>query len=154
MSSSSTSNQPDPRFDPFRYMKWGAVALSILTVISTLVFWGLGRYYHRLDWTFMNCLFMVVITLTTIGYTTSAYRFEELCVELDAPIAGKRLADANLRGQSNVLVVAAKATATHKFTYNPRADTVLEPGVVIVLLASTDDMPRLRSLFCAPGSLA
>lgn len=360
MSSSGTSNQPDPRFDPFRYMKWGAVVLFVLTVISTLVFWLLGRYYHRPDWTVMNCLFMTVITLTTIGYgdwlelknlfaaevftmllamvgiampaflvsnvtaliveglftdvfrrrrmdrqiaklrdhiivcgvgstgvhcltellttgrsivaidrdeeklkhlchelgefpyivgpaesdetlrhagienasgliccltedkdnvfvtltarsmnrklriiskvleetsrrklaiagangtvnptaigglrlvselvrptvvtfldnmmrdTTSAYRFEELCVEPDAPIAGKRLADANLRGQSNVLVVAAKATATHKFTYNPKADTVLEPGVVIVLLASTDDMPHLRSLFCAPGSL-
>jgi voltage-gated potassium channel len=359
VSSSSTSNQPDPRFDPFRYLKWGAVVLLILTVISTGVFWLLGRYYHRPDWTLMNCLFMVVITLTTIGYgdwlelknlfaaeaftmllamvgiampaflvsnvtaliveglftdvfrrrrmdkqiaklrdhiivcgvgstgvhcltellstgrslvaidrdedklkhlchelgefpyivgpaesdetlrqagiehasgliccltedkdnvfvtltarsmnrklriiskvleetsrrklaiagangtvnptaigglrlvselvrptvvtfldnmmrdTTSAYRFEELCVEPDAPIAGKRLADANLRGQSNVLVVAAKTPATNKFTYNPKADTVLEPGVVIVLLARTEDMSHLRALFCAPNA--
>lgn len=361
MSSSTSSNQVDPRFDPFRFMKWGAVVLLLLTVVSTAVFWGLGRLYHRPDWTVMNCLFMVVITLTTIGYgdwldlknlaaaeaftmllamvgiampaflvsnvtaliveglftdvfrrrrmdkriaklrdhiivcgvgstgvhcltellstdrplvaidrdedklkhmchelgefpyvvgsaesdetlrqagieyaagliccltedkdnvfvtltarsmnrklriiskvleetsrrklaiagangtvnptaigglrlvselvrptvvtfldnmmrdSSSAYRFEELCVEPSAPIAGKRLAEANLRGKSNVLVVAAKTPPNSKFTYNPTADTVLEPGVVIVLLASTTDMPHLRSLFTSPPSAA
>lgn len=86
--------------------------------------------------------------------SSSAYRFEELCVEPGAPIAGKRLAEANLRGKSNVLVVAAKTPPNSKFTYNPTADTVLEPGVVIVLLASTPDMPHLRSLFTSPPSTA
>lgn len=349
----------DPRIDPFRYMKWGAVALLILTAASTAVFWGLGRYYHRPDWTVMNCLFMTVITLTTIGYgdwlelknlhaaeiftmllamvgiampaflvsnvtaliveglftdvfrrrrmerqiaklrdhiivcgvgstgvhcltelmttgrplvaidrdedklkhlchelgefpfvvgsaesdetlrhagiehasgliccltedkdnvfvtltarsmnrklriiskvleetsrrklaiagangtvnptaigglrlvselvrptvvtfldnmmrdTTSSYRFEEMSVEPGAPLAGKRLAEASLRGKNNVLVVAAKPHASGKFTYNPTADTVLDPGAVIVLLASTSDMPHLRALFAAPAS--
>ncbi len=58
----------DKRFDPFRFLKWGGIALGILTLIGTLIFWSLGRYYGRHDWTLMNCLFMVVITLTTIGY--------------------------------------------------------------------------------------
>lgn len=67
------SNLPAPvlpmgSFDPFRFLKWGGLSLLILTIVSTLIFYGLGRYYHRPDWTFMNCLFMVVITLTTIGY--------------------------------------------------------------------------------------
>ena len=58
----------DARFDPFRFFKWGGVVLGLVTVISTLTYWALGIYYHRPDWTLMNCLFMVVITLTTIGY--------------------------------------------------------------------------------------
>lgn len=70
MSSSVTPVPIVPKsFDPFRYMKRGGVALLLLTLFSTVVFFFLGRYYyHRADWTLMNCLFMVVITLTTIGY--------------------------------------------------------------------------------------
>ena len=75
MSDSSTS-QPilvtagplDRRFDPFRFFKYGGLLLGVLTLLATLIYWGLGKYYHRPDWTLMNCLFMVVITLTTIGY--------------------------------------------------------------------------------------
>ncbi|HMU39713.1 MAG TPA: potassium channel protein [Pseudomonadota bacterium] len=58
----------EPRYDPFRFLKWGAWLLLGLTLVSTIVFWLLGRYYGRPDWTIVNCLFMVVITLTTIGY--------------------------------------------------------------------------------------
>ena len=39
-----------------------------MTRVSTGVYWLLGKHYGRPDWTPMNCLFMVVITLTTIGY--------------------------------------------------------------------------------------
>ena len=75
MSDSSTS-QPilvsagplDRRFDPFRFLKWGGMLLGVLTLLATLIYWSMGKYYHRPDWTLMNCLFMVVITLTTIGY--------------------------------------------------------------------------------------
>jgi len=49
-------------------MKWGGLLLLALTVVSTVVYWLLGKHYGRVDWTPMNCLFMVVITLTTIGY--------------------------------------------------------------------------------------
>jgi voltage-gated potassium channel len=341
-------------FDPFRYMKWGALALCVMTLISAVVFYALGRYvYHRPDWTLMNCLFMVVITLTTIGYgdwldikgmylaegftmllamigiaapaflvsnvtaliveglftdvfrrrrmdkqiakmrdhiivagvgstgvhcvtelvstgravvaidrdedklkrlcdelgefpyivgsaesdevlrqagierasgliscltedkdnvfvtltaramnrqlriiskvldeasrrklkiagangsvdptaigglrlvselvrptvvtfldnmmrdNQSTHRFEELTVEEGAPIAGKTLAAANLRGR-NTLVVAARRTGETRFVYNPTADLVLAPGVVIVLLASIGDLQQVRTLF-------
>lgn len=56
------------RYDPFRWLVWGLVILVGLTFISTFIYMSLGRYYGRDDWTFINCLFMVVITLSTIGY--------------------------------------------------------------------------------------
>ncbi|MCZ7646964.1 MAG: potassium channel family protein [Planctomycetota bacterium] len=55
-------------YDPIRWLVGGAIALVGITVISTFVYWGLGHYYDRPDWTFNKCLFMVVITLSTIGY--------------------------------------------------------------------------------------
>ena len=68
MSDTKAEAPLDPRFDPFRFLKWGGISLGVLTFVGTLVFWGLGLYYGRPDWSIMNCLFMVVITLTTIGY--------------------------------------------------------------------------------------
>ncbi len=58
----------EPRYDPFRFLKWGVALLLLLTLLSTVAYWLLGKHYGRPDWTPMNCLFMVVITLTTIGY--------------------------------------------------------------------------------------
>ncbi|HND10837.1 MAG TPA: hypothetical protein PLY80_10390, partial [Pseudomonadota bacterium] len=49
----------EPRYDPFRFMKWGALLLLLLTLLSTGVYWLLGKHYGRADWTPMNCLFMV-----------------------------------------------------------------------------------------------
>ena len=65
------SRRPDragSRYDPFKWLERGALALGAIVVLSTAVYWLLGKYYHRQDWTLLNCLFMVVITLTTIGY--------------------------------------------------------------------------------------
>lgn len=61
-------NQPSPSYDPFRWIRWGLLVLLAITALSTLAYWLLGRYYGREDWTPFNCLFMVVITLTTVGY--------------------------------------------------------------------------------------
>ena len=57
------------RYSPVRWFAWGALALVSVVLLSSLAYWLMGRYlYHRPDWTFQDCLFMVVITLTTIGY--------------------------------------------------------------------------------------
>ena len=55
-------------YNPIRWFRYGAVVLGIVVVLSTLIYHLLGIYYDRPDWTLKNCLFMVVITLTTIGY--------------------------------------------------------------------------------------
>jgi len=54
-------------FDPLRFFKIGMLALLVLGAASTLIYYHLGTYYGA-NWSFMDCLFMVVITLTTIGY--------------------------------------------------------------------------------------
>lgn len=54
-------------YDPLTWFKWGAVILLSLTLLSTLIYWLLGQYYGK-DWTPLDCLFMTVVTLTTIGY--------------------------------------------------------------------------------------
>lgn len=55
-------------FNPLRWLLIGALVLLGITLFSTSVYYGLGHYYGRADWTFTKCLFMVVITLSTIGY--------------------------------------------------------------------------------------
>ncbi|MCW8131194.1 MAG: potassium channel protein [Planctomycetota bacterium] len=57
-----------PRYKPLHLFRWGMLVLFGLTVFSTLVYYVLGLYYGRDDWTLLHCLFMVVITLSTIGY--------------------------------------------------------------------------------------
>jgi voltage-gated potassium channel len=46
----------------------GAIVLVAVIVLSTLVYYGIGLYHQREQWTLLNCLFMTVITLSTIGY--------------------------------------------------------------------------------------
>ena len=54
-------------FDPWRFFKIGAIALLVLAVVSVVIYYLLGIYYGT-HWVLMDCIFMVVITLTTIGY--------------------------------------------------------------------------------------
>lgn len=56
------------RYEPLRLVRYGAVALAAVILTSTLVYYALGLYHGREQWTLLNCLFMTVITLSTIGY--------------------------------------------------------------------------------------
>lgn len=77
------------------------------------------------------------------------HRFEEIEVEPGSDVAEKTLAQANLRSKGKALVVAAKRPGEKTFIYNPTADLILEPGLVLVLLASLSDLQNLRPLFVA-----
>jgi len=52
---------------PLRLLKAGILVLFGLAVVSSVVYYALGRYYGE-DWSPMDCVFMVAITLSTIGY--------------------------------------------------------------------------------------
>ncbi len=49
-------------------MRQGAIVLLLVIVASTLIYYAIGLYHGREQWTLLNCLFMTVITLSTIGY--------------------------------------------------------------------------------------
>ena len=61
--------RPRPsRYEPLRLVRMGAIVLLAVIVLSTLVYYAIGLYHGREQWTLLNCLFMTVITLSTIGY--------------------------------------------------------------------------------------
>ena len=67
-SKSTPASTPRHGYDPFYFLKWGGLLLGIVLVFSTAFYYCVGLYYHKADWSLLHCLFMVVITLTTIGY--------------------------------------------------------------------------------------
>jgi voltage-gated potassium channel len=61
------------RYNPWQLLKIGGMALLSLFIVSSVVYYLLGQYYYsegliEKPWTVMDCVFMVSITLSTIGY--------------------------------------------------------------------------------------
>jgi len=61
------------QYDPWRFFKIGISLFLCLLLVSTLIYYVLGEWYlHngyiKEHWKLTDCLFMVVITVTTIGY--------------------------------------------------------------------------------------
>ncbi|HEY3321513.1 MAG TPA: NAD-binding protein [Planctomycetota bacterium] len=77
----------------------------------------------------------------------TSVRFDELVVGKDSALAGKTLANADLRELGDVLVVAARHPGVENFIYNPKADFLLEPDCVIVVLGQVSEIGKLRPLF-------
>ena len=55
------------RYDPWRLLKIGLVLLAVVFVFSSVIYYLIGMFYNK-NWTMMDCVFMVAITLSTIGY--------------------------------------------------------------------------------------
>ena len=75
-------------------------------------------------------------------------RIEELAVPEDSRLIGSSLGQTNLRAHSDALVIAIR-DASGVVHYNPSAESRIERGSVLILLAKTSDIPRLRNLFAA-----
>lgn len=74
-------------------------------------------------------------------------RFTELMVDKGSSLAGKTLADSGVRQMGDVLVVAARHPGQESFIYNPKADFLLEPECVVVLLGPVVEIEKLRPMF-------
>jgi CPA2 family monovalent cation:H+ antiporter-2 len=75
---------------------------------------------------------------------------ERYRIEPGSALAGRTLQQIALRARSNVLVVTLlREDATH---VNPSGDMTLEPGDVLVLLGTRDDLERARELLDQPES--
>ena len=77
----------------------------------------------------------------------TSVRFDEMTVGGACQFVGKTLAQINLREKADVLVVAVRQPDEEAFAYNPRANFVLTPNCVLVLLGPTPEIDRLRPLF-------
>jgi len=72
-------------------------------------------------------------------------RFEEIPIPAGSSLVGQTLRQAPIRGSANVLVIAVR-DATGTFLYNPGPDFVLEVGSVLIVIAQTKDVHKLRKI--------
>lgn len=69
-------------------------------------------------------------------------RIEELVVAPGRAVEGRALADTSIRNQG-ALVLAVR-TASGEFIYNPPGSLRIEAGMALIILASIDDVKKLR----------
>jgi voltage-gated potassium channel len=70
------------------------------------------------------------------------FRMQEIEVAEGSPLAGKTLADVDIRSHSGVLILAVR-NSDGTFTTNPTGDTVIEPRQVIIAVGTDEDFDRL-----------
>lgn len=68
---------------------------------------------------------------------------EEMVIPAGSHLAGRALHDSGLRSAVDVLVIAIRHRDGHH-EYNPRGDTVLAAGMVLIALVRTDEVDQLR----------
>lgn len=72
-------------------------------------------------------------------------RIEEIRLNPDSSIAGRTLAQANMRKELDLLVIAVHDRADDKFLYNPGSDLVLEGHHTLIVLGEVDHIATLRA---------
>ncbi|MGE0791678.1 MAG: TrkA family potassium uptake protein [Sandaracinaceae bacterium] len=72
-------------------------------------------------------------------------RIEEVEIPAGSTLVGARLRDTAIRVRTRVLVIAVKhAESPPRYTYNPGPDLVIEDGMILIVLAETVEMNKLR----------
>ena len=73
------------------------------------------------------------------------FRMQELAIDTDSPLAGCTLREADLDTRTGVLVLAMRR-ADGTFTTNPTPDMMIEPGQVLIVVGTDDDLTRLDEI--------
>jgi voltage-gated potassium channel len=71
---------------------------------------------------------------------------EEVTIPENSPVAGKSLRELNLPGKIGLIVVAVKPGNRPTFEFNPRADTVIGEGDIIIVLGRLQQLAELRKM--------
>jgi len=72
-------------------------------------------------------------------------RIEEVSIPDESPLIGVRLRDTAIRARTKVLVIAVKHGGDEpRYTYNPGPDLEIEHGMILIVLAETVEMNKLR----------
>jgi voltage-gated potassium channel len=75
---------------------------------------------------------------------TLEFRLEEIGVGTDSPIAGQTLRDTNLRDHTGALVLAVRHE-DGSFHTNPRPDTSIRSGQVLIAIGTQDELDALTA---------
>jgi voltage-gated potassium channel len=78
-------------------------------------------------------------------------RLEEVTIGANSRVCGMTLQDAALPQKTGLIVIAIRNQETGEFVYNPRSDTKLECGDVIIVLGDADQMERLSGVVREPA---
>lgn len=72
-------------------------------------------------------------------------RIEEVGIPDTSSLIGVRLRDTTIRARTKAMVIAVKhAGEPPRYTYNPGPDLVIEKGMILIVLAETAEMNKLR----------
>ena len=78
-------------------------------------------------------------------------RFEEITIPPGSSLAGKILAETDIRKAGGLLVVAAGHRGSKSYTYSPGPDFPLEEGMTLIVLGETKSVQRLRDTQSSPA---
>lgn len=84
--------------------------------------------------------------------TDQATRFAQVTLPPGSPIVGKRLAETNIRKNTDVLVIAIR-DKEGRFLYNPGSDTILEEEAVLVVLGAMESVIKLQNSLSSEGHM-
>jgi voltage-gated potassium channel len=72
-------------------------------------------------------------------------RIEEVAIPNGSALIGLRLRDTDIRARTKAMVIAIKQTGDPpRYTYNPGPDLVIEEGMILIVLAESAEMNKLR----------
>lgn len=72
-------------------------------------------------------------------------RIEEVAIPDESSLVGAQLKDTTIRARTKAMVIACKhAGSPPRYTYNPGPTLALEKGMVLIVLAETAEMNKLR----------
>jgi len=75
-------------------------------------------------------------------------RVGEVSLPAGSPYMGKRVADLDIRGVSNALLLACRC-GDGTWTYNPPDDMALDDTITLILMGSPEDLDAVRGLVAA-----
>ena len=72
-------------------------------------------------------------------------RIEEVAIPSGSSLVGSALRDTSIRARTKAMVIAVKHAGERvRYTYNPGPDLVIDEGAILIVLAETAEMNRLR----------
>jgi len=72
-------------------------------------------------------------------------RIEEVHIDATSPVANKTLAQADLRRQADILVVAVKHSGTGRYDFSPPPTFVIEPGHILIVMGDVQEVKKFRN---------